>query len=50
MIEAMLNTESTIRQGAVIKGGRKMTEEYVTEAAYCCLNPTDMARLGNQKG
>ncbi|NMX21515.1 formylmethanofuran dehydrogenase [ANME-1 cluster archaeon GoMg4] len=47
MIEAVLNTGSTVRQGAVIKGGRKMTDEYVTEAAYCCLNPADMARLGS---
>jgi formylmethanofuran dehydrogenase subunit D len=47
MIEVVLNTGSTVRQGAVIKGGRKMTDEYVTESAYCCLNPKDMERLGN---
>jgi formylmethanofuran dehydrogenase subunit D len=47
MIEVVLNTGSTVRQGAVIKGGRKLTDEYVTEAAYCCLNPRDMERLEN---
>ncbi|MFZ2071340.1 MAG: molybdopterin dinucleotide binding domain-containing protein [Halobacteriota archaeon] len=45
MIEVVLNTGSTVRQGAVIKGGRKMTDEYVKEAAYCDLNPRDMERL-----
>jgi formylmethanofuran dehydrogenase subunit D len=45
MIEVVLNTGSTVRQGAVIKGGRKMTDEYVREAAYCALNPKDMERL-----
>ena len=47
MIEVVLNTGSTVRQGAVIKGGRKMTDEYVQEAAYCELNPKDMAQVGN---
>lgn len=45
MIDVVLNTGSTIRQGAVIKGGRKMTDGYVKEAAYCDLNPKDMERL-----
>lgn len=49
MIEVVLNTGSTVRQGAVIKGGRKMTDEYVQEAAYCELNSKDMAQVGNQK-
>jgi formylmethanofuran dehydrogenase subunit D len=47
MIEVVLNTGSTVTQGAVIKGGRKNTEEYVREAAYCDLNPEDMKRLGS---
>jgi formylmethanofuran dehydrogenase subunit D len=47
MIDVILNTGSTVRQGAVIKGGRKNTPEYVTEAAYCELNSEDMQRLGN---
>ena len=46
MIEVVLNTGSTIRQGAAAKGGRKLTEEYVREAAYCALNPEDRADLG----
>lgn len=45
MIKVVLNTGSTVRQGAVIKGGRKMTDDYVKEAAYCDLNPRDMERL-----
>jgi len=47
MIEVVLNTGSTVRQGAVIKGGMKMTDEYVQEAAYCELNPKDMAQVGH---
>ncbi len=47
MIEVVLNTGSTVRQGAVIKGGRKLTDEYVKEAAYCSLNPKDKGDLGS---
>lgn len=45
-LEVVLLTGSTIRQGMVIKGGRKLTEEYKIEAAYCLLNPKDYEKLG----
>ena len=47
MIEVKLNTGSTVRQGAAAKGGRKLTEEYLREAAYCALNPKDKSDLGS---
>jgi len=46
MLKVILLTGSTIRQGMVIKGGRKLTEEYRIEAAYCLLNPNDYEKLG----
>jgi formylmethanofuran dehydrogenase subunit D len=46
----LLNTGSTIEQGVVIKGGRKMTEEYRKEAANCHLNPEDFKKLWDEHG
>ena len=45
-MEIILNTGGTAFQGAVIKGGRKFTDEYTQEAAYCDINPEDFAALG----
>jgi formylmethanofuran dehydrogenase subunit D len=44
-MEIILNTGSTVYQGAVIKGGRKMTDEYTQEAAYCNISPEDFESL-----
>jgi formylmethanofuran dehydrogenase subunit D len=45
-VEIILNTGSTALEGMVIKGGRKFTEEYTKEAAYCDINPEDFVALG----
>ena len=45
-LDIILNTGSTAFQGAVIKGGRKFTDEYTQEAAYCDINPEDFEELG----
>ena len=45
-MEIILNTGGTAFQGAVIKGGRKFTDEYTQEAAYCDINPADFEELG----
>ncbi len=45
-MEITLNTGSTAFQGAVIKGGRKFTDDYTREAAYCNINPEDFEALG----
>ena len=45
-LEIILNTGGTAFQGAVIKGGRKFTDEYTKEAAYCDINPEDFVALG----
>lgn len=42
----ILNTGSTVYQGAAIKGGRTFTDEYTREAAYCEINPADFTALG----
>jgi len=45
-LEIILNTGGTAFQGAVIKGGRKFTDDYTKEAAYCDINPDDFVALG----
>ena len=45
-MDIVLNTGSTAFQGAVIKGGRKFTDEYTKEAGYCDINPEDFEELG----
>jgi formylmethanofuran dehydrogenase subunit D len=45
-MDIILNTGGTAFQGAVIKGGRKFTDEYTQEAAYCDINPEDFTELG----
>lgn len=45
-VDIILNTGSTAFQGAVIKGGRKFTDDYTKEAAYCDINPEDFEELG----
>ena len=45
-MEIILNTGGTAFQGAVIKGGRKFTDDYTKEAAYCDINPDDFVALG----
>lgn len=49
-MKVILDTGSTIRQGIVAKGGKKMTEEYVEEAAVCHINPKDYKRLWIEYG
>ena len=49
-MRVILNTGSTIDQGKVIKGGKKMTPQYREEAALCMLNPGDFKRLWFKKG
>lgn len=46
MMDIILNTGSTVYQGAVIKGGNKFTESYTYEAAYCNIHPEDFVALG----
>ena len=45
-MEALLNTGSTVKQGAIIKGGEKYTKEYVEECAVCYIHPQDYSALG----
>ncbi len=45
-MEIILNTGGTAYQGAVIKGGRKFSEDYTHEAAYCDISPEDFEALG----
>jgi formylmethanofuran dehydrogenase subunit D len=45
-LDIILNTGSTAFQGAVIKGGRKFTDDYTQEAAYCDISPEDFEELG----
>lgn len=44
-MDIILNTGGTAFQGAVIKGGRKFTDEYTKEAAYCDISPEDFEAL-----
>ena len=46
MMDIILNTGSTVYQGAIIKGGNKFTEGYTREAAYCNIHPQDFEALG----
>jgi formylmethanofuran dehydrogenase subunit D len=46
MMDIILNTGSTVYQGAIIKGGNKFTEGYTKEAGYCNINPKDFEALG----
>jgi formylmethanofuran dehydrogenase subunit D len=46
MMDIILNTGSTVYQGAIIKGGNKFTPGYTREAAYCNINPEDFEALG----
>lgn len=45
-MDIILNTGSTVYQGALIKGGNKFTEAYMREAAYCNIHPADFEALG----
>lgn len=45
-MDIILNTGSTVYQGAVIKGGNKFTPAYTREAAYCNISPKDFLALG----
>ena len=49
-MKVILNTGSTIDQGKVIKGGKKMTSQYTEEAGFCSLNPKDFKRIWFEKG
>jgi len=45
-MDIILNTGSTVYQGAIIKGGNKFTPGYTREAAYCNISPEDYEALG----
>jgi len=45
--EYLLNTGSTIEEGRLAKGGRKLTEDYMNECAVCEMNPDDHAAIGS---
>lgn len=45
-MDIILNTGSTVYQGAVIKGGNKFSDAYTREAGYCEINPEDYRKLG----
>ncbi|OPY54205.1 MAG: Molybdenum-containing formylmethanofuran dehydrogenase 1 subunit C [Methanosaeta sp. PtaU1.Bin060] len=47
MAEFLLNTGSTIDEGRLAKGGRKLTDEYTEECAVCKMNPQDHCDLGS---
>jgi formylmethanofuran dehydrogenase subunit D len=47
MDEFLLNTGSTIDEGRLAKGGRKLTDEYTEECAVCTMNPQDHRDLGS---
>ncbi|MBU4202115.1 MAG: hypothetical protein L6243_04785 [Candidatus Altiarchaeales archaeon] len=49
-MKVILNTGSTINQGKVTKGGKKMTPQYTKEAAFCSLNPEDFKKVWYRKG
>ena len=49
-MKVILNTGSTIEQGCLIKGGRKMTREYREDVAVCYLNPKDLRDLWYKGG
>jgi len=46
----VLNTGSTVPQGEITKGGRKMTHNYAICAAVCFLNPVDFQQLASEAG
>jgi formylmethanofuran dehydrogenase subunit C len=48
-IEAIFNSGSTIIEGAIIKGGDKLTDEYIEECAVCHIHPYDYNILGRPK-
>jgi len=45
-MDIILNTGSTVYEGAVIKGGNKFTDAYTRECGYCEINPEDFVALG----
>ena len=45
-IKVIYNSGSTIREGQIIKGGNKLTDDYIDECARCCINPEDYKLLG----
>jgi len=45
--EFLLNTGSTIEEGKLAKGGRKLSLEYTQECAVCEINPEDFRSLGS---
>jgi len=49
-MKVIINTIRTSLQGEVIKGGKKLTDRYKEEAAYCLLNPDDAASIGVKEG
>lgn len=48
-LAVIYNSGSTIKQGEIIKGGKKLTSDYIEECARCYINPSDLALIGNPK-
>jgi formylmethanofuran dehydrogenase subunit D len=46
VMDIILNTGSTVYQGAIIKGGNKFTAGYTREAGFCDIHPSDFMALG----
>ncbi|MFQ6137340.1 MAG: molybdopterin dinucleotide binding domain-containing protein [Candidatus Hydrothermarchaeales archaeon] len=49
-MKLIVNTGRTFLQGEVVKGGKKLTDEYTERAAYCLLNPEDAASINVKEG
>lgn len=49
-MKVIINTARTPLQGEVIKGGKKLTDRYEEQAAYCLLNPDDAASIQVKEG
>lgn len=49
-MKVIINTARTFLQGEVCKGGKKLTDEYTEQAAYCQINPEDAKTMGVEEG
>ena len=49
-MRVIINTARTFLQGEVCKGGKKLTDEYTEQAAYCQINPLDAEEIDVKEG
>ncbi|MFQ5975670.1 MAG: molybdopterin dinucleotide binding domain-containing protein [Candidatus Hydrothermarchaeales archaeon] len=49
-MKVIINTARTFLQGEVVKGGKKLTDEYTEQAAYCQIHPEDAALIDVKEG